>query len=177
MTDHHREPTIPASCCPDCGLSWHDCYRLRHEETRNCCPACAHLPDVDRERDEMKLDALRAAAATRSGDRARGLVAIIDIALTLDYRFTEAMAWTPDDLRFSSIEMQFYVDSMAARGDACRRLRELTGPYFDRMPADTVMRDVLALMPAEERAEVQRLFAIVNPTGVITLPLERNTRQ
>ncbi|NUV64309.1 hypothetical protein [Streptomyces sp. CAI-85] len=51
--------------------------------------------------------------------------------------------------------------------EAGERIIELTKPYFARLPAGSVIRDVVPLMSSEEREELQRLADLVAPDGTL----------
>jgi hypothetical protein len=169
-TEITAEALLPASCCAHCGLSWHDCHKKRHDEDgdsrncRNCCGGCGHLPDADRERDEIRLDQMR-----KDGTASEGLVAILDSVLSLDYTIAQALAFDVEAVKLSDIQHQFYREHIQSIADVSNRIGALTGPYFDRLGPDAVMREVQQAMPPAERTELEQLLARAFPDGYLYL--------
>ncbi|MFJ8349729.1 hypothetical protein ACIQ9J_25875 [Streptomyces sp. NPDC094153] len=53
---------------------------------------------------------------------------------------------------------------------ALARIRELSTLYFEKLPAGSTMADVMALMTADERAEIEGLAASLPVDGTVIVP-------
>ncbi|WP_327268781.1 hypothetical protein OG233_13985 [Streptomyces sp. NBC_01218] len=53
---------------------------------------------------------------------------------------------------------------------ALRRIRELVGPYFATLPANSTMAEVMPLMSEAERSELRVLASTLPPDGTVIVP-------
>lgn len=77
---------------------------------------------------------------------------------------------TPAECQAAADHIGRALEETSEERAALGRIRELSDAYFARLPAGSTMADVMALMTAEERDEVDALAAGLTPDGTVIVP-------
>lgn len=89
--------------------------------------------------------------------------------LTADEQATVSSA-TPAECQAAADHIGRALEETREERAALARIRELSDPHFARLPDGSTMADVMALMTAEERDEVDALAAGMTPDGTVIVP-------